>query len=129
MKIARSIASFLYTLVIYVGLPLTGWGLDDLPGFFSFPQFIGHAISIAAFSLLAGYQIQRPGGLGTPGKGLEEKFIPRQRIVRIFVTALLFFALVFIPYADRRGVGVMAANPGLRWTGLVLAILGGMAGV
>jgi hypothetical protein len=38
MKIARSIVSFVYTLAIYVGLPLIGWGMDDLPGFYSCPQ-------------------------------------------------------------------------------------------
>jgi protein-S-isoprenylcysteine O-methyltransferase Ste14 len=125
MKIARSIASFLYTLAIYVGLPLLGWGFDDLPGFFALPQRTGYAISIAAFGLLAGYLIQRPGGMGnTLGKGQEGKFVPRQRVVRIFVSGMLFCALVFIPFADRRGIGVMAGGPAMRWAGLVLAILG-----
>lgn len=125
MKIIRSIATYLYTQVIYLGLPLLGWGLDDLPGFFSFPPFIGYTISIAAFGLLAGYMIQRPGGMGnTLGKGQENKFVPRQRIVRIFITAMLFGALVFIPFADRRGIGILADQVALRWAGLVLATLG-----
>jgi protein-S-isoprenylcysteine O-methyltransferase Ste14 len=124
MKIIRGIGSFLYTLAIYVGLPLLGWGLDDLPGFFSFPQLIGYSISIAAFGLLAGYLVQRPEGLGDRGKGQESKFVPRQRIVRILVTGMLFCALVFVPFADRRGIGVIAGEPMMRWTGLVLATLG-----
>jgi len=124
MKIARSLGSFLYTLAIYVGLPILGWGLDDLPGFFSFLQLIGYSVSIAAFGLLAGYMIQRPGSLGNRGKGQEDKFNPRQRIVRILVTGILFCALVFVPFADRRGIGVMAGGPVMRWTGLVLATLG-----
>jgi protein-S-isoprenylcysteine O-methyltransferase Ste14 len=111
-------------LAIYVGLPIIGWGLDDLPGFFSFPQLIGYSMSIAAFGLLAGYMIQRPEGLGNRGKGLEDKFVPRQRIVRILVTGMLFCALVFVPFADRRGIGVVAGAPVMRWTGLALATLG-----
>lgn len=124
MKIARGIGSLLYTIAIYVSLPLLGWGIDDLPGFFSFPHLIGYSISIAAFGLLAGFMIHRPGGLGNRGKGLESKFVPRQRIVRILVTGMLLCALVFVPFADRRGIGVLAGNPGMRWMGLVLTILG-----
>ena len=125
MKGVRSTASFLYTLAIYVGLPLLGWGFDDLPGFFALPQLTGYAMSITAFGLLAGYLVQRPGGMGnTLGKGQEGKFVPRQRIVRLLVTGMLFFALVFIPFSDRRDLGVVADQPLTRWTGLVLAILG-----
>jgi protein-S-isoprenylcysteine O-methyltransferase Ste14 len=125
MKIVRGVGSFFYTLLIYVGLPLLGWGLDDPPGFFSFPQLVGYSVSIAAFGLLAGYLIQRPGGMGnTLGKGQEDKFVARQRIVRILVTGMLFGALVFVPFADRRGIGVMAGDPVMRWIGLALAILG-----
>jgi len=125
MKIIRSLATFLYTQLIYLGLPLLGWGLDDLGSFFAFPPFTGYAISIAAFGVLAGYLIQRPGGMGNvTGKGQANKFVPRQRIVRIAITALLFGALVFVPFADRRSLGVLAAPAGLRWAGLVLTTLG-----
>ena len=58
------------------------------------------------------------------GKGQENKFIPRQRIVRIFITGMLFGALVFVPFADRRSIGVMSEDPAIRWGGLVLATLG-----
>jgi protein-S-isoprenylcysteine O-methyltransferase Ste14 len=125
MKTVRSIAALLYTLAIYVGLPLLGWGLDDLPGFFALQQVTGYTISIAAFGLLAGCLVRRPGGVGnTLGKGQEGKFVPRQRIVRILVTAMLFAALVLIPFADRRGIGVLAEGPAMRWAGLALAVLG-----
>lgn len=124
MKIARGIGSFLLTLVIYLGLPLVGWGLDDWLGFFSLPQMLGYSITIAAFGMVAGYQmIKRPEGL-RGGKGQAEKFVPRQRIVRILVTGILLGGLVFVPFADRRGIGVMAGSPVARWLGLVLATLG-----
>jgi len=125
MKVLRSMASFLYTMVIYVGLPLLGWGLGDLAGFFSLPQRTGYAASIAAFGVMAGYLIQRPGGMGnTLGKGQEGKFVPRQRVVRILVTGMLFAALVFIPFADRRGIGILSEGAAVRWVGLALTVLG-----
>ncbi len=125
MKIVRGIASFFYTLLIYLGLPLLGWGLKDLRGFFSVPQFIGYSISIALLGLLAGYtMIQRPGGMGNLGKGLEDKFVARQRIVRFTVVIMLFGALFFVPFADRRAIVVMEGGPVIRWIGLALMILG-----
>lgn len=125
MKISRSFLSFFYTLAIYLGLPLLGWGLDDLAGFFAYPQLVGYAISIAACGLVAGFMIQRPGGMGnTMGKGQESKFVPRQRVVRLLVTAMLFVALILVPFADRRSIGVMADSSVLRWLGLVLAAFG-----
>lgn len=121
----RAIISFLLTLIIYLGLPLLGWGLDDLYGFFSLPYMIGYSISIVAFGLLASHMLQRPGGMGnTFGKGQESKFVPRQRIVRIFVTAMLFCGLVSVPFSDRRNIGVMADSPLLRWLGLFFEITG-----
>ncbi len=125
MKTFRCTTTFLYTLAIYLGLPLLGWGFDDLPGFFAFPQLFGYAISIAAFGLLAAYMIQRPGGMGnTLGKGEESKFVPRQRIVRIFITAMLLCALIFVPFADRHDFVVMVDIPLMRWAGLAFAALG-----
>ncbi len=125
MKIIRFIVTYFYTLAIYIGLPLLGWGLDDLPGFFAYPQLLGYAISIAAFGLLAAYLIQRPGGMGnTLGKGQEGKFVPRQRIVRISITLMLFGALIFVPFADRRSIAVIADISLMRWVGLALATLG-----
>ena len=65
--------------------------------------------------------IQRPGGMGnTLGKGQENRFVPRQRIVRIFITAMLFGALVFVPFADCRAIGVLADNSTMRWGGWYL---------
>jgi len=125
MKILRSISSFFLTLIIYIGFPLLGWGLDDVPGFFSVSPLAGYSISIVAFGVLAGFLIQRTGGMGNAlGKGQADKFVPRQRAIRILITGMLFGALVFVPFADRRDIGVLADSPTLRWTGLVLANLG-----
>jgi protein-S-isoprenylcysteine O-methyltransferase Ste14 len=124
MRITRGIGSFLLTLAIYLGLPLIGWGPDDWHGFGSLPQRFGYAITIVAFGLVAGYEmIQRPEAL-RGGKGEAGKFVPRQRIVRLLVTGMLLAALVLVPFADRRGIGVMAGSPAARWLGLVLATAG-----
>lgn len=35
MKYIRAVAFFFSTLLLYLGLPLLGWGFDDLGGFSS----------------------------------------------------------------------------------------------
>ena len=40
------------------------------------------------------------------------------------MVALLFFGLWFAPYADRRGIAVLADNEAQRWVGLALFTLG-----
>jgi protein-S-isoprenylcysteine O-methyltransferase Ste14 len=124
MKILRVLGYCVYTILLYLGLPLIGWGLDDVSGFFSYPQLAGYAVVIAAFGLLFGITSLRPGGLGDRGKGQEDKFVHRQRIVRILVIFMLFGALIFVPYADRRNIAVMPDSPLLRWIGLALSSLG-----
>lgn len=124
MKIARGIGSVLYTLAIYVGLPLIGWGLDDWGGFFSQPPLLVYSVSIALFGAVVGYQISQSKGTLRGGRGQEDKFVSRQRVMRIAVSAMLLGALVFVPFADRRGIAVMASSPLARWVGFVLATLG-----
>jgi protein-S-isoprenylcysteine O-methyltransferase Ste14 len=124
MRLVRGIGSFLYTLAIYVGLPLLGWGLDNLSGFIGVPQLTAYSISIAVFGLVYGYQmIKHPEGL-RGGRGQQTKFIPRQRLVRILVSGMLLIALIFIPFTDRRGIGTMENSDGMRWLGFVLATFG-----
>lgn len=124
MKVVRGIGFFLTTIVIYLGLPLLGWGLDDFLGFFSLHQMLGYSVIITIFGMVAVYQaIKSPEGV-RGGKGQNGKFIPRQRIVRIFVSGLLLGALVLIPFADRRSIGTMASSDIARWLGLVLSTCG-----
>jgi len=124
MKYLRGFGSFLWTVILYAGLPLLGWGLDGLDGFFASPQRTGYALSIAGFGLVAACQMILLPESFHGGKGKTEKFVPRQRIVRVAVTLLLFIGLILIPFTDRRSLLVMAENTSLRWIGLVLAVLG-----
>jgi protein-S-isoprenylcysteine O-methyltransferase Ste14 len=71
-----------------------------------------------------GYQaIGAPEGL-RGGKGIEGKLVRRQRIVKVVVILLMYVALVFLPFADRRNIGMMVENQSMRWAGLIAAGLG-----
>lgn len=124
MKLLRGFSFVLTTLFFYLGLPLLGWGVDDLKSFFSLPQRSGYALAILALSLGVGFQaIETPEGVRGAG-GQRDKLLLRQRFSRIVATLLLLFALVFLPFADRRSLVIMAANDVSRWAGLALFIIG-----
>jgi protein-S-isoprenylcysteine O-methyltransferase Ste14 len=124
MKYLRGFGSFLWTCILYAGLPVLGWGVDNIGGFIAQPQRLIYAVSIAGFGLVAACQMILLPDSFQGGMGKTEKFVPRQRIVRIAVTLLLFLGLVLVPFTDRRSLLVMPENPGLRWIGLALAVLG-----
>ena len=124
MKYLRGFGSFIWTVILYAGLPLLGWGFNDLAGFFAAPQRLWYAVSIAGFGLVAACQMILLPESFRGGMGKAEKFVPRQRIVRLAVTLLLFIGLVLIPFTDRRSLLVMAENNSLRWAGLLLATAG-----
>jgi protein-S-isoprenylcysteine O-methyltransferase Ste14 len=124
MKGLRSLGFFINTLVIYLGAPLLGWGIDDLRGFFSLNQRLGYAVFIVALGLAVGYQaFDAPEGI-RGSKGDEGKLVHRQSIIRVAVVLLLFGALIFLPFTDRRNIGVMVDSQAARWLGLVLFGLG-----
>ena len=124
MRILRSLGFFVTTMVMYLGIPLAGWGLGDLCGFFSMSQRLGYALVVLALSFAVGWQAYNsPEGIrGSRGRG--DKLVTRQSILRIAVIALLYLGLLLIPYADRRGIWTLTTNAVVRWIGVVLFGLG-----
>jgi protein-S-isoprenylcysteine O-methyltransferase Ste14 len=109
---------------MFLGLPLLGWGFDDLYGFFSLPQRLGYAIVVFMLGLAAGYQaFDDPEGIRSC-RGEKEKLVKRQSVVRFTIVFLLYAALVFLPYADRRGIGLINEEPIIRWAGLICFAFG-----
>jgi len=124
MQLLRAFGFLITTMVMYLGIPLLGWGLGDLPGFFSSGPRLAYAMLVLALGLAVGWQALRsPQGI-RGGKGREEKRVSRQRVVRIAVILLLYAGLLFVPYADRRDTGTLSAGPVVRWVGVVLFVLG-----
>ncbi len=124
MGILRGIAYLAATVLLYLGVPLLGWGLGDIGGFLSSAPRAVYAGIVALFGLGAAYQgTTGPEGI-RGGSGQPGKLVRRQRVVRFVVVALLYLALFGLPFADRRGIAVMAGGPGARWIGAVLLAVG-----
>jgi protein-S-isoprenylcysteine O-methyltransferase Ste14 len=124
MKILRSFVFFLATVLLYLGLPLLGWGLDDLHGFFSLAPRAGYALAVVLFGTAVGVQAFRGTEGIRGGRGEETKWNRRESLVRFGLVLVLYLALLFIPFADRRGIAVLAEGSALRWLGVGLCLLG-----
>jgi protein-S-isoprenylcysteine O-methyltransferase Ste14 len=124
MKYLRPIVFCLATILIYFGLPLLGRGPDNLGDYFSDHSRAGYALVALAFGLAVGGQsIDAPEGI-RGGKGEESKLLRRQSVVRIVMILLLYSTLIFLPFADRRSIGVWSEDSTMRWFGLTLSGLG-----
>ncbi len=124
MKFFRSIIFFAATLLIYLAIPLLGWGLGHLTDFFSSSPRLGYAVVVTAFSLAVGIQAFYSTSGIRGGKGEPEKFVFRQRVVRILLVLSLYLALFFLPFFDRHTIGVFSASLGVRWVGVIFSAMG-----
>ena len=124
MKFSRAILFFFATLLIYLGVPLLGWGLGDLSGFFISAARIGYALTVLLFSLAVGTQALASSQGIRGGKGEQGKFVFRQRIVHIVLVLFLYIALFFIPFFDRRSMFVFGERGFAGWVGVGLSALG-----
>jgi protein-S-isoprenylcysteine O-methyltransferase Ste14 len=124
MKLFRSVLFFLATLLMYLGWPCLGWGLSGLGSFFSSAPRLGYAIVVLLFSVAVALQAFS-GVEGIRGKsGQAEKLVARQTLVRYFLELSLYIALFFIPFFDRRAIGVFEEAIVLRWLGVGLSMIG-----
>jgi protein-S-isoprenylcysteine O-methyltransferase Ste14 len=124
VRILRSFGFFVSTLVVYVGIPLLGWGLGDLSGFFSLGSRLAYALLVLTLGLAVGWQaLHSPQGI-CGEKGQADKRIARQSVIRIIAILLFYLTLLFLPFADRRGIAALSQSLPPRWMGIVLFGLG-----
>jgi protein-S-isoprenylcysteine O-methyltransferase Ste14 len=124
MRYIRGIGYLFVTNLIYLVIPLIGWELRDVTGFFSIPQRTLYAVIVILFGCVAGIQaVHNPEGI-RGGQGREDTRVSRQRIIRNLIIILLYVALWFLPFADRRNIGTLGGQPSIRWVGISLFAIG-----
>jgi len=107
-----------------LGLPLLGWGIDDLRGFLSLSPRVGYAVIAAVFVIDEVYPVIKGSVGNRTSKGEENKYVRRQHVLVILVLLFGAAVLFFLPLADRRSIGVMLVGEEVRWLGLFLFGLG-----
>jgi protein-S-isoprenylcysteine O-methyltransferase Ste14 len=98
--------------------------LGDVRGFFQIPPQLAYGLIVVLVGFAIGWQ-----SLGTPegfrgGRGKEEALVPRQQVIKTLVIAMLYVALLALPYASRRGIGSISDSVTLRWMGVFLFAIG-----
>jgi protein-S-isoprenylcysteine O-methyltransferase Ste14 len=123
-KLLAVLGMIALTLTLYAGLFLLGWGLKDIPGFFSEPARTAYVLFVILFALATPLIIARSVPEGIGDKGREEKHRTRQDIAWNIARPILLILILAMPFCDRRDLLTMPENPSLRWAGLVLVVAG-----
>jgi protein-S-isoprenylcysteine O-methyltransferase Ste14 len=124
MKYLRAFRYFLIPVIVLVALPLLGWGIDDFQGFFSIYPRLVYVVVVLAMGLPDAYQVIKGREPSNPLRSGESRTIRRQSVLFLALVLLLLGSLFFLPFADRRGLGVIMAGQAIRWPGLILCGLG-----
>lgn len=114
-RILRSLLRLSLGLIHFVGLPLAGWGFDELPRFFQNPARTLYAVLLVALQVFSVIYLPRTR---QKSEGLDNK-------IDLISIRILSLAVVFIaPYTDRRSIGTLVTGNWIRVSGLWLASFG-----
>ena len=118
--IIRAAIKLFIGIVIFVGLPLVGWGVKDLRGFMDDPARLGYVV-IAV--LLQVYVVIRLPDIGS-NRGKGKKIVRRQRLAVLLLQVLSLAIVIAAPYCDRRSIAILGEVEIVRYIGLILFALG-----
>ena len=106
--------------ILYVVLPLLGWGILDLSGFFSHPARLVYVILIIVLQTVLMIRFPAMGREAGAGK----KVVARQRVTIVLLQLLSLAVVFFAPFDDRRELLVLSFSDLWRISGLVLIASG-----
>jgi protein-S-isoprenylcysteine O-methyltransferase Ste14 len=124
VRILRAASTFLSVLLIYQGICVLGWGLDDFAGYYALGPRLAYALVVAAFGVAGA--VQAYGSIaGIRGaRGVKGKRVERQTVVSVAMVLGMYASFAFLPYADRREIATISLALPLRWVGVLLACVG-----
>jgi len=102
--------------VLYVALPLLGWGILDLAGFFSHALRLVYVVLMLLLQTLLLLRFPAMGREAGAGK----KSVARQRIIILLLQVLSLAVVFFAPFDARRGLLPLAGSALWRSVGLIL---------
>jgi protein-S-isoprenylcysteine O-methyltransferase Ste14 len=113
------------TLIVGLAVPLLGWGLDDVAGFFSHPARLAYVASMAVVLGLLGYRaFTLPRDYNPISRGRADRLVSRQSVMPLVNRAIVFAAFFLCPYSDGHDFLVIPGGDWLRYLGLVLFVGG-----
>jgi protein-S-isoprenylcysteine O-methyltransferase Ste14 len=116
----RSGITFVMGSAIFVGLPLLGWGVTDIPGFLGHPVRIAYVVLVLLLNGFAAIRIPEIG----KGRGEQKVTVPRQHVAVVLLQVLSISVVLLAPFCDRREIVVVTSSDLFRYVGLLLYAVG-----
>ena len=112
--------AFLAGLLIFIGLPLLGWGLGEIPQFFEHPArmaYVGAIIILQIFSVIYNPQIGRE-------RENRQSGAPQPKIDLLLIQIFSLAIVLLAPFSDQHAFGTLNIGDGGRYGGLLLMAFG-----
>jgi protein-S-isoprenylcysteine O-methyltransferase Ste14 len=120
MSIFKGILSLLIYSLLLIGIPLLGWGIDDLTEFLANPVRVIFLLAAIFMSIVYAWFMPK----NTLSDGVKDKLVNRQKVM-LWLSILLYVIMFsFLPYCDRHNLWQIQAENYLRYVGLVTFAIG-----
>lgn len=116
----RKVSSFIIGLVIFIGLPLLAWGLNDITGFINSQARFSYIIMMTILMLLVVLFVPNEGR----GSGIGKKSVKEHKLSFLFIQISSLIIVLIAPYCDRHGLAVFGDSELVRYVGLGMTLLG-----
>ena len=112
----RSFLTLLAGLIIFMLLPLAGWGINSVESFFRNPARLMFISAALVLNVYASVKIPEIGKEKSKG----EKTVKRQHYAVLFLQVFSILLVFSSPYFDRRNILEIESAEYLRYAGLML---------
>jgi len=107
-------------MIIFVGLPLLGWGVQDISGFFAHPARLAYAFVTLILQIYIVVTMPEAG----QNRVAATKTVQRQRLAVVLLQLVPMALLIVAPFSDRHEVGTFSGVDSLRYGGVILYLAG-----
>lgn len=107
-------------LLVFLGLPMLGWGIGDVRGFLGQPVRLAYIALVIALHLLVALRFPTVGRYRRPA----EHVVERQRIAVVLLQGIGIAVMLAAPYCDRRSFAVINGMALGRYIGLGIFAFG-----
>ncbi len=122
-RLGRSVVMYIVGLILFVGLPLLGWGITDVQGFIANPARLGYVILLVVLQAILVMTFPEMG----QNRGEGNNTVRRQRFVVLLLQVFPLALIIAAPFMDRRAILTLSTSDIPRYVGLVLFALGFIA--
>lgn len=116
----EKILSFIAGTILFVGLILAGWGINNIPDFFSNIYRTVYIVLMTLMNIITVIFVPQQGHNKNKGKNL----LKRHKISLMFLQVIPLAIVILAPYCDSHSMATFSDLNFLRIAGLILTVTG-----